>query len=339
MRALIFGNSGSGKSTWARQLAAAHDLEHLDLDSLYWQQPQPADGPCPRPFAKVAADLDAFRAAHPRWVVEGCYSDCIAHLAPHCSSLQFLNPGEAACLAHAAARPWEPHKYADPAAQQANLDMLRAWISDYYRRPAPWSLAEHRVLFDGFEGNKLEWGASDEQPLPYYVAMSERLVLQPLTARDAAFLVALLNTPGFLVHIADRGVRTLEQALDYLRQGPQRSYAEQGFGLWRIGRRGDDAPLGIAGLLKRDFLETVDLGYALLPEHEGRGYAGEAARLCLKLAHEKHGMRRVLAIVNADNAPSISLLRRLGFVDAGAIRPPGSEKPLRRYARDLPGPA
>lgn len=335
MRALIVGNAGSGKSTWAHALAAAHGLLHLDLDTLYWQQPAAEDGPRPRPFAAIAGDLDAFCAAHPNWVIEGCYSDCVAHLLQRCSVLQFMNPGEQACLAHAAARPWEPHKYPDADAQQANLGMLRDWISDYYRRSAPWSLAEHRTLFDGFPGDKLEWGSDPQQPLPQHLALGPRIVLQPLAARDAGFLCSLLNTPGFLTQIADRGVRTPEQARGYLRDGPQRSYAEHGFGLWRIGRRGDDAPLGIAGLLKRDFLDTVDLGYALLPEHAGQGFAREAAALCLDLAHARFGIRRVLAIVNADNAASIGLLRRLGFVDTGPLRPPGDPREVRRYARDL----
>jgi RimJ/RimL family protein N-acetyltransferase/adenylate kinase family enzyme len=335
VRALILGNSGSGKSTWARALAAAHGLAQLDLDTLYWQQPAPRDGPCARPFKAIAADLEAFASGHPRWVVEGCYSDCIAHLLPQATTLHFMNPGEQTCLAHAATRAWEPHKYADPAAQQANLGMLQAWISDYYRRAAPWSLVEHRALFDGYTGQRQEWGADPLQPLPQQLALGPRIVLEPLAARDAEFLCELLNTPGFLTQIADRGVRTPAQARDYLRDGAQRSYAEHGFGLWRIGRRGDDTPLGIAGLLRRDFLDTVDLGYALLPEHQGQGYAREAAELCLDLAQARFGMRRVLAIVNADNAASIGLLRRLGFVDAGPLRLPGAEREVRRYARDL----
>ena len=93
MRALILGNSGSGKSTWARALAQAHRLVHLDLDTLYWQQPVPAEGPRPRDFADVSADLDSFCKAQPSWVAEGCYSDCIAHLLPHFSTLHFMNPG------------------------------------------------------------------------------------------------------------------------------------------------------------------------------------------------------------------------------------------------------
>lgn len=335
MRALILGNSGSGKSTWARALSGAHDLVHLDLDTLYWQRD--AVEPQPRPFAEIAADLDAFCAGHPRWVIEGCYSDCIAHLLPRASVLHFMNPGLDACLGHAAARPWEPHKYPDPEAQRANLEMLRGWIADYYVRAAPWSLAEHRALYDGFAGCRLEWGADPLQPLPEHLALGARVMLQPLSARDAGFLCELLNSPGFLAHIADRGVRTPAQALDYLRDGPQRSYAEHGFGLWRIGRRGDDAPLGVCGLLRRDFLDTVDLGYALLPGHEGLGYAREAATLCLDLAARRFGMRRILAMVNADNPRSIGLLKRLGFVDTGALRLPGEGPPVRRYARDLTG--
>lgn len=335
MRALIIGNSGSGKSTWARAQADAHDLAMLDLDTLYWQQPAPPEGPRPRPLAAIAAELDAFADRHPRWVVEGCYTECIAHLLSRCTHLHFMNPGAATCLAHAKVRPFEPHKYPSPDAQSANLAMLCAWIGDYYQRAAPWSLAEHRALFDGFGGDKFEWGAGSDQPLPEHLALGERVVLQPLAARDADFFCALLNTPGFITFIADRGVRTREQSLVYLREGPRRSYAEHGFGLWRIGRRGDDAPLGVAGLLKRDFLDAVDLGYALLPEHEGQGLAREAAELCLQLAAHRFAMRRMLAIVNPDNAASIGLLQRLGFIDAGPIRPPGESRVLRRYARDL----
>ena len=336
MRALIVGNSGSGKSTWAKALAEAHRLQHLDLDRVFWGEPAADGTPQPRPGGELEAELERFAAQHPRWVIEGCYSEAIRHLLPRCDVLHFMNPGQTACLAHAAARPFEPHKYPDQAAQDDNLTMLRDWIADYYVRAAPWSLAEHRALFDAFDGDKLEWGAMPQQPLPELLALGERIVLQPLAARDAGFLCTLLNTPGFLAHIADRGVRSPQQALDYLREGPQRSYAEHGLGLWRIGRRGDDLPLGVCGLLRRDFLDTVDLGYALLPEHAGQGYAHEAASLCLTLARERFGMRRVLAIVNADNPRSIGLLRRLGFVDTGPIRLPEESRAVRRYARDLP---
>ena len=72
------------------------------------------------------------------------------------TELIFLNPGEAACLAHCRARPWEPHKYASKAEQDARLEYLLAWVSDYYHRDGPLSLRGHRALFDAYAGPKQE---------------------------------------------------------------------------------------------------------------------------------------------------------------------------------------
>jgi len=150
-RYLVVGNSGSGKSTLATRLAAQHGLAHLDLDTLAW-----LPGPKRAPIADSAAGIDAFVAAHPAWVIEGCYADLLEVALPHTTRLVFLNPGVAACIANARARPWEPHKYASKEAQDANLDMLIGWIQDYERRRDEFSLAAHRALFDGFAGDKHE---------------------------------------------------------------------------------------------------------------------------------------------------------------------------------------
>jgi adenylate kinase family enzyme len=159
MKVLIFGNSGSGKSTMAREWAVTHGLAHLDLDSIVWEPGQVA---VPRAPEAVAADLQAFLAAHPRWVVEGCYGELIEAAASACTELVFLNPGLAQCLAHNQARPWEPHKYASRAAQDAMLPALQAWVAGYYERDDAWSYRAHRRIFDAFEGVKREVGAGPE---------------------------------------------------------------------------------------------------------------------------------------------------------------------------------
>jgi adenylate kinase family enzyme len=152
-RVLIFGNSGSGKSTLARRLAAEEDLVHLDLDILAWEVGKVA---VQRPLTAVRADLDAFVAANPGWVVEGCYGDLVEALLPACTELVFLNPGREACLAHNLRRPWEPHKHATPEAQDAMLACLQDWVADYYEREGPMSLKGHRRIFEGFGGPKRE---------------------------------------------------------------------------------------------------------------------------------------------------------------------------------------
>ncbi|MEO8180301.1 MAG: methyltransferase domain-containing protein [Deltaproteobacteria bacterium] len=152
-RIVIFGNAGAGKSTLARQLAREHGLAHLDLDTLAWQPDVP---PQRRPLAQSARGIRAFTAQHPAWVVEGCYSDLLELALPDCTELVFLNPGVEACIAHCRARPWEPHKYASKAEQDANLALLLDWVRQYETRDDELSLRSHRRLYDGFAGLKRE---------------------------------------------------------------------------------------------------------------------------------------------------------------------------------------
>lgn len=153
MRILIFGNSGSGKSTLARKLSGEHRLAHLDLDAIVWEPGQLA---APRPADAVAASLEGFLDSHQHWVIEGCYGELVQMASPRCTRLLFLNPGLEACLANNRRRPWEPHKYASPEAQDAMLENLQAWVRDYYTRTDPWSHAAHRAIFDAFAGDKHE---------------------------------------------------------------------------------------------------------------------------------------------------------------------------------------
>ncbi len=152
-RLVVLGNSGSGKSTLARRLAGARGLAHLDLDTCAWEPGKP---PRRRPPRESAREIAAFIDANAAWVVEGCYAGLLALPLARCTLAIFLNPGVEACIANAEARPWEPHKYPSKAAQDENLEMLRAWIRDYEVRKDEFSLAAHRALFDGFRGEKVE---------------------------------------------------------------------------------------------------------------------------------------------------------------------------------------
>lgn len=161
---------------------------------------------------------------------------------------------------------------------------------------------------------------------------TERLTIRPFTLDDAPFILRLLNEPSFIENIADKGVRDLEGARSYLRDGPLASYERHGFGLWRVGLAGTDSPIGMAGLLKRDFLDDIDIGYALLPEFCGAGYAFEATSAVLKHAVNHLGAKRVVAIVAGHNQPSIRLLEKLGFHSEGTVRVPGDDEDLQLLA-------
>ena len=156
MRVLVFGNSGSGKSTYAQALAAREGIPHLDLDTIVWEPGQIA---VLRPAEAIRSSLDAFVEAHPNWVIEGCYAELVEAAASTATELVFLNPGLEACLANNLRRPWEPHKYASIEEQNSMLANLQAWVADYYERTDQWSYAAHRRVFDAHPGAKTEYTA------------------------------------------------------------------------------------------------------------------------------------------------------------------------------------
>lgn len=151
---------------------------------------------------------------------------------------------------------------------------------------------------------------------------TERLKLREMTERDGEFYLDMLNDPDFKRYIADRGVRDVEGALTNMRDRVFASYDAHGFGMWLVSRRDTGAPVGMAGLVKREFLADVDLGYALLPSGRGAGYATEVCRGIMQFAARAFGFRRLAAIVSPDNAASIRVLERLGFEYAGRVRFP-----------------
>jgi adenylate kinase family enzyme len=153
MKVLVFGNSGSGKSTYARALAAREGLAHLELDSIVWE---PGKIAVQRSTESVIADLRSFLDSRPAWVIEGCYGDLVKAASAHCTLMVFLNPGVEACLANNAARPWESHKYASQEEQDAMLSKLQEWVIEHYQREDAWSYQAHREIFDSFTGPKVE---------------------------------------------------------------------------------------------------------------------------------------------------------------------------------------
>jgi RimJ/RimL family protein N-acetyltransferase len=122
-----------------------------------------------------------------------------------------------------------------------------------------------------------------------------------------------VNEPSFLRYIGDRGVRTLDDARRYIREGPAAGYARFGYGLMRVGLKPSGAPIGICGVLRRDTLPDPDLGFSLLPEYWSQGYAYEAAEAVMRHARHVLHLGRVLAITTTDNEPSMRLLGKLGF--------------------------
>lgn len=163
---------------------------------------------------------------------------------------------------------------------------------------------------------------------------TERLALRQLTADDAGFILALVNEPSFIQNIGDRGVRTLSDAERYIENGPVASYARNGFGLYLVALKESGESIGMCGLIKRDALDDVDIGYAFLPKFWSKGYAVESA-LAVKEQGRSLGLRRLIAITDPANEGSIRVLEKLGLRFEKMIRLSADDIELKLFTIDL----
>ncbi len=145
------------------------------------------------------------------------------------------------------------------------------------------------------------------------ILSAKRLQLRYLNSNDATFIMELLNSEGWLRYIGDRNIRTIEDAQGYIEHIHRTGYTPFGFGLYLVELKESHVPIGICGLIRRDHWEETDLGFALLPQFSGKGYACEAARVVLEEGYKKYHISRIIAIVLEENLSSLRLLEKLGF--------------------------
>ena len=164
------------------------------------------------------------------------------------------------------------------------------------------------------------------------VLETKRLVLREQSEADSAFILRLLTEPSFIRHVGDKGVRTIEDARRYILNGPVESYRRFGFGLYLVEARFSGEPMGICGLIQRENLEDVDVGFAFVPEFWSRGFAFEAASAVLAHARDTLGLERVVAIVSPGNKASVKLLEKLGMKFERMIQLSDDEPEIQLFA-------
>jgi RimJ/RimL family protein N-acetyltransferase len=164
---------------------------------------------------------------------------------------------------------------------------------------------------------------------------TERLVLRQLSTDDAEFILELLNQPSFLRYIGDKEVRNNADAVRYIQTGPIASYERFGFGLYLVELKETGVPLGICGLLKRDSLPDVDVGFAFLPSYWSQGYAFESASAVMNYGREVLGLRRIVAITSPDNDASIRLLEKIGLRFERMIKLSSDQPQVRLFASNV----
>ena len=163
---------------------------------------------------------------------------------------------------------------------------------------------------------------------------TNRLILRQLSTEDAAFILELVNEPSFIQNIGDRGVRTLEDERDYILRVAISSYEKNGFGLYLVELKDSGQSIGMCGLIKRDGLEDVDIGYAFLPRFWLKGYAVEAAAAVKAYARDVLGLKRLVAITDPANQGSIRVLEKIGLKYEKMVRLSADDIELKLFAVD-----
>lgn len=143
---------------------------------------------------------------------------------------------------------------------------------------------------------------------------TQRLIISKISSEDADFMLKLLNSPDWLQFIGDRKIKTIEQAIEYIHNHIFSSYSDLGFGFYKLQLKLNKEKIGICGLIKREYLEDIDIGFALLPDFYGKAYGLEAALTVMNKAEKKLKLKRLAAIVQPNNTKSINLLKKLGMI-------------------------
>jgi RimJ/RimL family protein N-acetyltransferase len=166
------------------------------------------------------------------------------------------------------------------------------------------------------------------------VLETARLEIRRLLPGDAVFMLELLNDPSFIRNIGDRGVRDLEGARSYILRGAVAIHEQHGYGMDLVELKSTAEPVGICGLVRRDYLDDPDIGFAFLPRFTGLGYAVESATAVIEHARNVLRLARVLAIVSPDNERSIRVLEKIGLRYQRMITPPGDSRAIRLFTSD-----
>jgi [ribosomal protein S5]-alanine N-acetyltransferase len=169
-----------------------------------------------------------------------------------------------------------------------------------------------------------------------WILDTDRLRLSPVTVDDTELMLAVWNDPAFIRNVADRGIRTVEQAREAIEDGVQKLFENHGFGPCSMSLKSDGTQLGICGLFKRENLDAPDIGFSVLPAHCGKGFAGEAAAAVVSYAQSELGISALTAIVSPTNVPSIGLIEKLGLKFERMITMPGDDDATSLYRMTLP---
>ena len=164
------------------------------------------------------------------------------------------------------------------------------------------------------------------------ILSTERLTICKITLKEASFIRELMNDKDWIQNIGDRGIHTDEDAENHIKERFFKSYDEFGFGFYVLRLKSTNQPIGTAGLIDRDGIEGIEIGYGLLPAFRGKGYAFEATQAIFNYAKNELMIDKIVAIVSPLNEKSIVLLEKLGLRYEKMVQLPGEDKEIKYFS-------
>ena len=161
---------------------------------------------------------------------------------------------------------------------------------------------------------------------------TERLVLKPTSEQDAELIYELMNTPKFIEYVGDRAINSIKSAGQYIQTKMLPQLKALGYSSYSLIRKTDGAKIGTCGLYNRDGVDGIDIGFGLLPDYEGQGYAYEASHRLLIAAFEEFKIQEIKAITSKKNISSQGLLKKLGLELIGTTKLPNEDDEILLYS-------
>jgi RimJ/RimL family protein N-acetyltransferase len=160
---------------------------------------------------------------------------------------------------------------------------------------------------------------------------TERLIIRPMSLEDGDFILDLYNRPKFIQYIGDRHIKTVSDAENYITNRFLPQFERLGYGNYLILTKEGNHKIGGVGIFEREGLDVVDIGFSLLDEYEGKGYAYEAALKVKSIGMDDFGLKKLSAITTKDNFSSQKLIEKLGLKFQKYVTIPDDNEELMYY--------
>lgn len=150
--------------------------------------------------------------------------------------------------------------------------------------------------------------------LPFQNLESERLLLRQITPDDVNEIFALRSNPETMKYIPRPLATTKDDAMGHIKMIQDKIVSNEGIN-WAITEKGNPKMIGIIGHYRIRWEHfRSEIGYMLLPEHQGKGIITEAIQLLVDYGFNEMKMHSLEAIIDPENTASARVLEKNNFV-------------------------